>query len=274
VETGKHRFTHRPAGRRAAVLLLVLLLLAGMLPPACAETAPDRADVDLVMARKAVYVFSLKGRDGEPLSPRKDPDLYGRGEPLVYGEEPDYVGVVGYMALQNHWDVSRFNTFSEVPWLLPEYRRDGDNWQITGTIQHKTPVLVVDQVLREEKGHKFAGYVQVVRLDTLARVWVDVRQFTTVPYWTLELDEAVQYGFCIAVYKDRSRYEPTDRKNHRGTLPEGFRILMCCTRVSRYFSPDRENNPLPGIVFRSAEEKDSYYRTFLFFNPDDLTLVY
>ena len=40
-------------------------------------------------------------------------------------------------------------------------------------------------------------------------------------------------------------------------------VLMCEKRTARYISPDKQNNPLPGIIFRSGEEQDSYYRTFL-----------
>jgi hypothetical protein len=84
----------------------------------------------------------------------------------------------------------------------------------------------------------------------------------------------MKYGYCIAVYRNKSRYEPMDRKKHRGTLPDGLRVLMCYTLASRYFSPNRPSNPLLGIVFKSSEKKESYARSFLFFNEDDLTLIY
>ena len=43
----------------------------------------------------------------------------------------------------------------------------------------------------------------------------------------------------------------------------------------KYFNKyDKERNPLLGIVFRSKVEGESFYRTFLFFNPDDLTMIY
>ena len=145
---------------------------------------------------------------------------------------------------------------------------------VVDTIKHKTPVLVVEQRIREQKGHKFAGYLKVVRLDTHHMIWVDVKQFVTVPYWTMDLEKAVQYGYVIAVYRNNSRYEPMDNKKHRGTLPDGLRVLMCDTKTARYFSKEPAHNPLLGIVFRSKEEKDAYYRTFLFFNRDDLSMVY
>ena len=261
--------------------IVAALLLAVLVPPAAGSSAaaesaePELPGVDLIMALDAAQEYGLKEADGEPLVPRAGTGMNGRGIPDETGIEPDYRGVVGYMSLQTNWEVSRFNTFTETPWQLPVYTRKGeDDWAITGAVQHKTPVLVVDQAIREGKGHKYSGYLQVIRLDTMETVWTDVTQFVTVPYWMLDLKEAVRYGYCVAVYRSRSSYDPLDRKRHRGPLPEGTRVLMCDKRSSRYFSPDKEHRPLLGIIFRSGREGDSYFRTFLFFSPDDLTLIY
>ena len=261
---------------RAAAALLALLLALGTLASAAAETpaAPAAMDIDLLMAQNAVAGFGIRGKDGHLLVPRRAPEMNGRGEPDSPGAEPDYRGVVGYMSLQSSWEVSRFNTFTRTPWQLPVYERNGGEWAVTDSIKHKTPVLVVDQEIREGIGHKFMGYLQVIRLDIHRMVWVDVAQFVTVPYWTFGLQDAIRYGYCIAVYRDTSRCEPMDRKKHRGSLPDGLRILMCDRKTSRYFSPSRATNPLLGIVFRGREAKDAWSRTFLFFNQEDLTLIY
>ena len=273
MRTAKPRQNHQKRLRRLTALALTLLLLAGVSLSA-AESPLMPVDVDLIMAQNAVAAFGVHDSEGNLLTPRKAPEMAGRGDPDVVGEEPDYRGVVGYMSLQTSWDVSRFNTFTETPWQLAVYEEKDGEWTVTDAIRHKTPVLVIDQKLREEKGHKFRGWLKVIRLDIHRVVWVDVTQFVTVPYWTLDLQEAVRYGYCIAVYRNNSRYEPIDRKSHRGTLPDGLRVLMCDKKTSRYFSPDKARNPLLGIVFRSAEKKDSYFRTFLFFSPEDLQMVY
>ena len=259
---------------RAGALVLALLLL-GMCAPVCAEQNSS-TDITLMLAQNASDELALKNAEGEPLRPRSAPEKLGRGFPDEVKTEPDYRGVVGYAALQTDWDVSRFNTFTSTPWILPVYERDGDTWTEAADdmIRHKTPVLVVDQVIREEKGHKFRGYLDVVRLDTMKRAWIDVTQFATVPYWTLKLSEAMKYGYCIAVYRNRSRREPMDKKAHRGTVPDGTRVLMCYSNPPKYFSPDKENNPLLGIIFRSREKSEAHFRTFLFFNPEDLTMIY
>ena len=213
--------------RRFRALLLTALLSVCLYAPAgTAEEARD--DVALVLAQNAVENLGLKDAAGEPLVPREAPEMNGRGIPDETGLEPDYRGVVGYVSLQADWEVSRFNTFTETPWILPVYEQDGEEWKIAGQI----------------------------------------------PYWTLALPEAVRYGFCIAVYNERSRSFAIDRKGHRGPLPEGIRVLMCDKRSSRYISPDKEHNPLLGIIFRNQEDTRSYFRTFLFFGEEDLTLVY
>ena len=257
--------------RAAALALLVTLLVSVCLP---APVKADAADVDLMLANSAVSMLGLTDAEGNLIQPRKTPEVLGRGNPDVTGVEPDYRGTVGYVALQTGWEVSRFNTFTQTPWMLPEYGQEGTKWKVVGAVAHKTPVLVTDQQIKEERGHKFNGYLKVIRLDTFEEAWINVIHFVTAPYWTLNLTEAVSYGYCIAVYSNTSGVMPTDRKGNRGTLQEGTRVLMCEKRTARYVSPDKQNNPLPGIIFRSGEEQDSYYRTFLFFNAGDLTLTY
>ena len=258
--------------RRAAALALLATLLVSVCLPVPVKA--DQADVDLMLANSAVSMLNLTDAEGNSIQPRKTPEVLGRGNPDVAGVEPDYRGTVGYVALQTGWEVSRFNTFTETPWMLPVYRQEGAKWKVVGAVAHKTPVLVTDQQIKEERGHKFSGHLQVIRLDTFEQAWIDVIHFVTAPYWTLSLSEAVTYGYCIAVYSNNSGVMPTDRKGNRGNLQEGTRVLMCEKRTARYISPDKQNNPLPGIIFRSGEKQDSYYRTFLFFNANDLTLTY
>ena len=259
----------------AGLLALALLLSCGV--PALADPEMPAVDLDLLLAENAAAMFRPKDADGNLLTPHKDLTLQGRGIPDTAGEEPDYRGIVGFMALQTDWEVSRFSTFANMPWLLPTYDRDGKGgWKQIGSIRHKQAVMVVDQEIQESKGKKYAGYLQVIRLDVNDKLWVDVKNFVTVPYWTLPLEEAVQYGYCVAVYREKSRELPMDKKRHHGPLPEGTRVLMCDRRtmLSRLLSPSPATNPLPGIIFRSSEQGKAHLRNFLFFNPEDLTLVY
>ena len=270
------RTGRRPEHLKAGALLLALVLLLSACLSAQAEDKAE--DVSITLAQSAVENLGLTDAQGQPLKPHSATDMLGRGNPDTAGVEPDYRGVVGYASLQVSWEVSQFNTFTTTPWMLPVYEKDEESGDWTESaaqaIRHKTPVLVVDQVLQEQLGHKFRGYLDVIRLDTMARVWIDVTQFCTVPYWTLETAEAMKYGYFIAIYTNKTRNEPMDKKGHRGSLPDGARVLMCYSSPPRYFSPDKDNNPLLGIVFRSREASEKHYRTFLFFNEKDLTMIY
>ena len=257
-------------------LLALVLLLSCCLSAGAEENRTDQSKaMMMVLAMDAASAFDLRDAAGQPLVPRTAPETEGRGFPAEDGGEPDYRGVVGYMSLQVSWDVTRFNTFAQTPWMLPVYELDGDGWKVTGAIWHKTPVLVFDQQLSEDSG-RYTGYLRAVRLDTREIVWIDAAQFVTVPYWTLEVGEAVKYGYCVAVYREKSRYNPMDKKGRCGPLPEGVRVLLCDRRTAEehFLNPDADHHPLLGIIFRSREESRSYQRTFLFFHPDDLTLVY
>jgi len=260
-----------------AVSVLVIVLVSGN---GDKEPAPDTAarnpvlDVDLYIARGLVDKLNLKDKAGEPLDPRKAPEMNGRGEPNVPSEEPDYRGVVGYVALQRDWQATWFGTFTQTPWQFAVYQPEGDKWKVVGEIKHKSLVLVADQRISLSQGGKYRGYLQVARMDTGELVWIDVAQFVTVPYWTYPIQEAVKYGYCIAVYRSRSDYEPLDRKGRKGPLPSGRKILLCPSTPPRYFSSDPEHNPMLGIDFKNNTESNSVARLFLFFNPEDLTLVY
>ena len=263
------------ANKKLLSILLILVLLLSACLSALAEGEEEKApDIDLIMALDAAG--TLTGPDGHPLRVHKAPSMEGRGIRSKGDPEQDYIGVVGYVALQTGWDVTQFSTFTQTPWELPWYEQVGDNeWKVSGIIAHKTPVLVADQKTYEGIGYRLMGYLKVCRLDTFEVGWIDVQQFVTVAYWKLPLEEAYQYGYCIAAYRENSRCLPIDRVGHRGPLPDGIRVLVCDWKSStRYPSRDKVNNPIMGIIFRTNKASDSYFRTFLRFNMDDLTLIY
>ena len=255
--------------RGAAALLLVLLLAA---PAFSGADSALMTDADLLLAGNAIHAFGVKGADGEELVPRRAAEMPGRGVPGAGLAEPDYVGVVGYATLPPSEKASTFSTFGQTPWLIPAYEKQGEKFVESGTLPHKTPVVVINQILRPGQDQRYRGYLRVIRLDTNKVVWIKVTEFVTLPYWTLPVTEAVLHGNCIAVYRNASRYEPRDRGARSGSMPDGTHILLCDVGGARFSSPDPLKNPLLGIVFPKGEETEE--GLFLFFNPADLTLVY
>ena len=262
--------TGKSGPRKARIPALLLALLLFAFSPAGALGARLRADADLIIAQNAVIALRLTDENGEFLSPYKAPETPGRGKAGEDGAETDYRGVVGYMAMDNGPELVNFTTFGHTPWQLPVYSREGEDWTVTDAITHKTPVLVVDQALEDAGDGTWRGYLQVVRLDRQALVWVDVAEFVTLPYWTLPLSEAVAYGCCMAHYQNRSRCEPLNPKGYRGPLPDGVRVLVCSAEAVNGVSPEPGGNPMLALLFVDGEETGR----LLFFHPDDLTLVY
>ena len=267
----------RARGRWLALLLVTALFLAAGLPAAKAATQEKAAaDIDIILALDVAGTLDLKGPNGSPLMIHRLAGSAGRGAHSKGEPEPDYIGVLGYAALQTGWDVTRFNTFVQTPWQLPWYEEDEKgSMKVANVINHKTPVLVFEQKIHESFGYSYTGYLHVARLDTFETGWIDVTQFVTVAYWKMELSEARKYGYCIAAYREKSRFLPMDGKGRRGPLPDGERVLLVDWKSSsRYTTKDKENNPYLGIIFRDSKDPNAYYRTFLHFNPEDLTLIY
>lgn len=255
----------KPALRRAAALLLLLAVLSG-----CAAAGADPLDMEALLARNAITQFDVKNENGETPEVRRLEGTAGRGQAIGDGE-PDYTGVLGYAALAESESNATFSTFSHTPWELPCFLKKGKRWKLDSVILHKTPVVVIGQMLLSTKETKYGGYLHVIRLDTNEMTWLNVNSFVTVPYWTYAPEETTYYGNCVAVYRNTSRREPMDPKARSGALPDGTRILLCDREHERFPSPDTVFHPLTGIVFHGEEEEMG---TFLFFNPEDLTIVY
>lgn len=88
-----------------------------------------------------------------------------------------------------------------------------------GTVEHKTPVTVIEQELTGgEYGKDFSGYLLVERVDNGEQFYISVTDFVTEPYW--ETTSATEVGYtnpCLAVYHQCSDYYPVDR-NGKNTM--------------------------------------------------------
>ena len=139
----------------AALLLVLLALFAAA--PSRAETAG--LDTEKLLAQNALLLLGVKDENGRQPEIRRAEEMPGRGEAGENGKEPDYVGVLGYAALPVSEKISTFSNFSETPWALMEYEKDGENWKKAGRILHKTPVVVVAQELSPGRDRGYRGYL-------------------------------------------------------------------------------------------------------------------
>ncbi len=203
-------------------------------------------------------------------------DWSGDRGALNSGSVPDYISVLGYAAVSKDQKLDDNTDFEKTPWEIPVYRKDKQFWEEDGTIGHKTEVVVIAQELEEPKRKystsKCTGYLHVIRMDTGKDCWLDVKNFVVQPYWEDPLTEAWEKGFCIAVFNQKSDYYPVTGQNAKVEIEDGTKVLVPMKSTYYSSSPDKTNNPMPAYVFR--EWKYGYGGVDVFFNTEDLTLVY
>lgn len=259
---------------RALCILSALLFLCMWTGMAAAEESPKAMDPpEVILAKDAASKMDLRSPDGGKLQVRSNPEIAGRGQADPEGNEPDYIGMIGFAALSNDPEISHFSAFDKAYWMIPEFIiKDGKAVQ-TGNIPHKTPLVVTGQRLKADENDGFNGLLQVVRLDISKECVIDVSCFVTLPYWTLPISKIPAYGWCIAVYRETPGEGPRDEDGNACTIRDGTRVLI---PYEAGYSPDQPVNPnLPvcGIVFRENGEGSIHPQTICF-READLVLNY
>ncbi|MBR3100072.1 MAG: zinc ribbon domain-containing protein [Clostridia bacterium] len=190
--------------------------------------------------------------------------------------EPDYIGALGFVAVYDNQNMEKNANFGTTPWKVPVYQKDKQFWQETGSIDHKTEVVVIGQELelpkRSYSTSRCSGYLQVIRMDTGEACWLNVENFVTSAYWEKSLTGAMEKGYCIASFKQVSDYYPVTKGKEKTELEDGTLVLLPMKSKNYASSPDKTNNPIVGIVFK--EWKYGFGGVNVFFNEADLTLVY
>ncbi len=109
-------------------------------------------------------------------------------------------------------------------------------------------------------------------MDTGKDCWLKVENYVNSPYWERSLTSAQEKGYCIATFKQVSDYYPVTKGNEKAELEDGTLVLLPLRSTETGRSPDKNNNAIPGIVFKQG--KASYSGVTVWFNYDDLTLTY
>ena len=96
----------------------------------------------------------------------------------------------------------------------------------------------------------------------------------TEPYWeNSDLVEAAFDGYFIAEYHEKSDYYPVTKSNEPVMLDDGTKVLVVGkTGLYGRNGPDYSITPIEAIVFK--EWKNGYGGVHVFFNPEDLAVVY
>ncbi len=235
----------------------------------------DKAEIDTVRkADSALYQYEAK-QNGKVLSVRRS-YVEDRGTVGTSKYEPDYIGSLGYVAVYEDQNLEKNSAFGTTPWKVPVYQKDKQFWEETGTIDHKTKVVVIGQELempkRSYSTSRCSGYLHVIRMDTGNDCWISVENYVNSPYWEKSLTSAQEKGYCIATFKQVSDYYPVTKGNDKTVLDDGTLVLLPMRSKEYGTSPDKKNNSVPGIVFK--QWKVSYGGVTVWFNENDLTLTY
>ena len=203
----------------------------------------------------------------------RDESLAGHGLSDSGRSEPQYVGIIGYAVNcgKSYYDNEEYLSGN---WFVPTYEKDKQFYNEIGTIAHKTEVLVLSQELEHEGYGRYSGYLTVEDTATKEPYIIDVYNFISKPYWTYDdLLLAVSVGHFVAEFNQVSDYYPVNKSNEKVELEDGT-IVHVIGKTGTYGKngPDDETNQIEAIVFK--EWKYGYGGVSVFFNVDDLTLVY
>lgn len=238
------------------------------------ETTPPVTEAVVVTEPTKENVPPTTAPETQPVTVGiRDESLEGHGLSDSGRSEPQYVGIIGYAV---NWGKSHYDNeeYLSENWTVPVYAKDKQFYNEIGTIAHKTEVLVLSQELEHEGYGRYSGYLTVEDTSTKEQYIISVYSFITKPYWTYtDLLEAVSVGHFIAEFNQVSDYYPVNKSNEKVELEDGT-IVHVIGKTGTYGKngPDDETNQIEAIVFK--EWKYGYGGVSVFFNVDDLTLVY
>lgn len=244
------------AFRRGAALFLVLAVLAAVVPAAAESVKENTIDEYTGETQETlahVMLEKRKATDGaeglENIRVHRNGQIHGRGfsdEPS--GAEPNYTGLVGYAVTANSDDIKPGDKGLDYPWKVPSYLVFEKRWYYTQPLQHKTSVLVLNQVLKEKSRGRYTGRLWVIRLDSGEICWMDVEDFITVPYWFYPAKRAVKYGSTVATYRKKGEAVPTNLEGNPIEVERGTSVLIPGNDVWDIRAPEG-SRMIPGIVY-------------------------
>ena len=272
--------------RRGTALLLMLAMLAAALPAAADTARENRIDemtgetqetlAEVMLAKRAANDESLKN-----IQVRQNGLIIGRGisdEPS--GAEPYYIGLVGYAAVANDESAGPGPDGISFQWSVPSYMVFEKRWYYTKSLQHKTGVLVLNQLLKETGKGRYTGRLRVIRLDSGEICWMDVENFVTVPYWFYPARRAMKYGNTVSAYRQKGKRMPTDSEGNPVEIGKDTPVLIPGNGVWDMKAPEG-SQMIPGVVYEEqtgvsddGTEHTEIISRVLLFPEEDLATIY
>ena len=207
-------------------------------------------------------------------------EIKGRGLCDEDYKEPDYVGLSGYVAIYKDDEpmLSLYEIPTE-PWYVPKYAKyEGKYIDTEDKIQHKTAIKVLEQDLKYEDVAKYGGYL-FVEDESGEQFYIDVDNFVTKDYWNeTDLSKALETGYYIAEYHQKSDISPVNHDNEEMELEEGTLVFVrnfvpgeWSVNVNK---PHPDTTPIEGLVWGDWFDVNEYGARGICFNAEDLEIVY
>ena len=249
------------------MLIIVCLMHVFTSKGVCCRSNSDDTDT---------AVTKYKYMEEKSIGEHYNATLRGRGAADLGREEPNYVDVIGYVAIS--WNQalelkSKKNFQDKKLWIVPTYEKDRQFMQENGTLPHKTEVVVREQFLTHKGYGFYSGYLLVEKTDDKSQYYIDVNNFVTKKYWTYQddLKTAAATGSFIAKYSQSSDYYPVTRDGEKVKLPNGTFVLVTgLAGTSGYY--DRNTTSIAAIVWKKW--RYGFGGVECYFNSDDLTITY
>lgn len=200
------------------------------------------------------------------------PYMKGRGLVDIVGMEPNYVGAKGFAAISAGESLEENQDYSSIPWNIPIYEKNSDGWKECGIISHKTRIGILSQELAKKNGKEYQGYLEFVDFNSEITGYINVKNFVTIAYWDEDLNDAVEKGYGIAEYKQKSKYAPILQNGSKANLNANDKVLLLEKGTYFVSVADKVNYSLVGVVYIERNGKSE--KQYIFFNKDDLTLIY
>lgn len=198
--------------------------------------------------------------------------LNGRGFVDIPGLEPNYQNTFGYAAVYLNNELEENSTSIETPWSVDVYQKVNDEWGKNGALEHKSFIVILSQELTKKNGKEYQGYLEFQNVVTGETGYIDVRNYVTNPYWDFDsINWAIEEGYCIASYKQTSKFPPILKNGKQASVEDDTLILLPAKGTYFISVSDKINYSVLGIVFDKDNEAEKQY---VFFNAADLTLVY
>ena len=198
--------------------------------------------------------------------------LKGRGLAEVSGLEPNYTHAIGFAAIYSNNKLEENPDSINTPWEVPVFYKTDNGWEPDGTIKHKSKIGIISQELTKKNGKEYQGYLEFQEIETGKRGYINVKNFITVPYWDLAISEAVEKGYCIATFNQKSKYIPTLKDGKPAKIKNDTQVLLPAKGTYFVSIMDRVHYQILGMVF---EIKDKAVEPqYIFFNKKDLTIDY